>query len=110
VTDQNGNVVARHDYLPYGEEIPNGDAGRSGSFGSSGNVTQMFTAQERDGGTATLDYFHARHMSAVLGRFSQADPRNAGADILNPQSWNGYGVCFGESAGVDGSEWDVCVE
>ena len=24
VTDQNYNVVARHDYLPYGEEIPNG--------------------------------------------------------------------------------------
>jgi uncharacterized protein RhaS with RHS repeats len=24
VTDQNGNILARHDYLPYGEEIPNG--------------------------------------------------------------------------------------
>ena len=32
-TDQNQNVVARHDYVPYGEEIPNGMAGRLGSLG-----------------------------------------------------------------------------
>ena len=30
VTDQNGNVVGRHDYLPFGEEIPGGRPGATG--------------------------------------------------------------------------------
>jgi YD repeat-containing protein len=29
VTDQNGNMVARHDYLPFGEEVPGGSPGRT---------------------------------------------------------------------------------
>jgi hypothetical protein len=83
VTDQNGNILARHDYLPYGEEIPNGYAGRSGSFGNVANVYQMFTGQERDpDGTVDVDFFNARHFAAVLGGFVQPDPMNAGADSL----------------------------
>jgi len=95
--------VARHDYLPFGEEIPNGVAGRSsspGPFGGGTTMTQMFTGQERDGGTATLDYFNARHLSAVLGSMMQPDPMNAGGDILNPQSWNAYGYVLGNPLGL----------
>jgi len=29
VTDQNANVVARHDYAPFGQEIPAGLGGRT---------------------------------------------------------------------------------
>ena len=32
LTDGSGNVVARQDYLPFGEEIPAGYAGRSSSL------------------------------------------------------------------------------
>ncbi len=102
ITDENGALVARHDYLPYGEEIPDGTAGRSGKFGYSSNVRQGFTGQELDGATATmssgtaeLEYFNARHMSAALGSFTQPDPMQAGADFLNPQSWNGYAYVLG---------------
>ncbi len=106
ITDENGGVVARHDYLPYGEEIPNGLAGRNGNFGFPSNLTQGFTGQELDGatstmssGTAELEYFNARHMSAVLGSFTQPDPMQAGADFLNPQSWNGYAYVLGNPIG-----------
>ncbi len=47
-------------------------------------------------GTAELEYFNARHMSAVLGSFTQPDPMQAGADFLNPQSWNGYAYAGGQ--------------
>ncbi len=110
VTDQGGNVVARHDYLPYGEEVA-GVAGRvAGSgFGSSANVTQMFTGQERDGGTLKMDYFNARHFSAVLGGFAQVDPGSAGGDFLRPQSWNGYGYVLGNPLGeTDPSGMTTC--
>ena len=102
ITDSAGNIVGRHDFLPFGEEMSGGSGGRNGnSFGNNDNVTQMFTGQERDGGTADLDYFNARHFSAVVGSFMQPDPGNAGADILRPQSWNAYAYFFGESAGND---------
>ncbi len=92
VTDQNGNVVSRHDYLPYGEEIANGTGGRLGNqFGAASNVNQMFTGQERDTETTPpLDFFNARYLGTVLGSFLSPDPGNAGADLTNPQSWNGY--------------------
>ncbi len=100
ITDQNQNVVARHDFIPFGEEIQNGVADRNGSFGFASNVTQAFTGQESDCGTVQLDYFNARHLSAVLGGFVQPDPGSAGADIANPQSWNAYAYVLGNPLGM----------
>jgi len=69
ITDQNAQVVSRHDYLPFGEEIPNGSGGRSGNgFGAASSVNQMFTGQERDGEmTPNVDFFNARYFMGVLG-------------------------------------------
>ncbi|MBV9765330.1 MAG: hypothetical protein JOZ48_10835 [Acidobacteriaceae bacterium] len=91
VTDQNATVIARHDYLPYGEEIPVGYAGRSASlmFGATDSVDQRFTGQVRDPETGQ-DFFNARYYGAALGRFTSPDPMNAGADMTDPQTWNGY--------------------
>jgi RHS repeat-associated protein len=80
VTDQNANVVARHDYLPFGEEITAGYIGRSGEFGLNDTAEQKFTGQERDQESG-LDYFNARYYGAALGRFLSPDPGNAGARI-----------------------------
>jgi RHS repeat-associated protein len=89
VTDQNAHVVARHDFLPFGEEIPGGWAGRSSLWGASDGVYEKFTGQTRDAETG-LDFFQARYYGSALGRFTSPDPGNAGADQLNPQSWNAY--------------------
>ena len=92
ITDQSANVISRHDFLPFGEEIPNGSGGRSGNqFGAPSGLNQMFTGQERDPeNSPPVDYFNMRQFHAVLGAFTSPDPANAGADISNPQSWNGY--------------------
>jgi len=91
LTDGSGNVVARQDYLPFGEEIPADTAGRSASllFGASDGVEQKFTGQIRDSETG-LDFFTARYYGSALGRFMSPDPANAGADPTDPQSWNAY--------------------
>src|SRR5579875_3164889 len=91
LTDGSGNVVARQDYLPFGEEIPAGYAGRSASllFGSSDGVEQKFTGQIRDSETG-MDFFTARYYASALGRFTSPDPMNLGADLLDPQTWNAY--------------------
>lgn len=90
VTDSHANVVARHDFAPFGQEIPLGVGIRTASpWGVSDNVGPKFTGQIRDAETGE-DFFHARYLSSGLGRFMSVDPYNAGADITNPQSWNGY--------------------
>jgi YD repeat-containing protein len=47
VTDPYASVVARHDYAPFGQEIPAGVGGRTPVWGASDNVNQKFTAKER---------------------------------------------------------------
>ncbi|MGH9436539.1 MAG: RHS repeat domain-containing protein [Terriglobia bacterium] len=89
VTDQNGNVVARHGFLPFGQEIPANTVGRNSQWGSKTDVEQKFTGQIRDTETG-MDYFHARYFDAPLGRFNSPDPENAGADMTDPQTWNAY--------------------
>jgi RHS repeat-associated protein len=89
VTDQNANVVARHDYLPFGEEIPANTAGRNSQWGLTADVEQKFTGQIRDNETG-MDYFNARYLTGALGRFNSSDPLNLGADATDPQTWNGY--------------------
>ncbi len=101
ITNESQYAVARHDYTPFGEDIPDGKANRvNGNFGISANVTQGFTGQESDSGSGALDYFNARTLSVNGGAFMQADPGNAGADVLSPQSWNGYAYVLGNPLGL----------
>ncbi len=119
VTDQDGKVVARHDYLPFGEEILANTAGRGAEWGAgSDNIAQKFTGKERDVESG-LDYFGARYYGSALGRFTSPDPDNAGSDPSNPQSWNAYSYVLnsplsntdpnGEDTCKDGGYADVCV-
>jgi RHS repeat-associated protein len=94
VTDSGANVKARHDYLPFGEEIAAGSAGRDSNFGPVSDVALKFTGQVRDE-EAGQDFFNARYFTPALGRFNSPDPRNAGASLLSSQSWNGYVYVLG---------------
>jgi RHS repeat-associated protein len=89
VTDGSANVIARHDFTPFGEEIPAGYGGRGSEWGKYDAVNQKFTGQEHDEETQ-FDFFQARYLSAAQQRFMSPDPGNAGADPTNPQSWNAY--------------------
>ncbi|MBV9768850.1 MAG: RHS repeat protein [Bryobacterales bacterium] len=88
VTDANANVVARHDYIPFGEEIPAGIAGRGAQFDAYDTVNQKFTGKERDSETS-LDFFQARYYGAGMGRFMSVDD-GSDQNSRNPQSWNLY--------------------
>jgi RHS repeat-associated protein len=100
--------VKRHDYLPFGEELFAGTAGRTSSLGyvAGDGLRQQFTQKERDLETG-LDYFLARCYSATQGRFTSPDEFNGGphdlsyfsdtpinptfyAELAAPQSLNKY--------------------
>lgn len=94
-------VVSRHDYLPFGEELfagPNGQPGIGGRTTGQGyapstqtdGVRQQFTSKERDTETG-LDYFGARFLSSIHGRFLSADPELITVSRLSdPQRINLY--------------------
>ena len=106
VTNASGEVKARYDYLPFGEEI---SVGRSNYGGS--DIRQKFTSKERDNETG-LDYFDARYYSSTQGRFTSPDEFTGGpdelftfaedasnnptfyADLGNPQSLNKYQYAY----------------
>ena len=114
ITKADGSVRARHDYLPFGEELfssaGNRTTGQSYDQGSSPSdkTKQKFTSKERDIETG-LDYFLARYYSSTQGRFTSPDEFKGGpqeiyalgsgdsarqalayADITQPQSLNKY--------------------
>jgi RHS repeat-associated protein len=73
-------VVARHDFMPFGEEV---------APPSPPQEKRLFTGKERDNETG-MDYFEARYYRAGLGRFATVDRGGAGARIGDPSSWNAY--------------------
>ncbi len=92
-TDQNGAIITRHDYMPFGEEI-DGTGGRTTGLNyGDDTVRKQFTAYERDN-ESDLDFAQARYFDFGFGRFSSPDPLEASAIAAQPQSWNRYSYSY----------------
>ncbi len=72
ITDQNANVVSRHDYLPFGEQVLPGYAGQSSQWNAPDGIRHQFTGQYNDWETG-VDFYNARYFSPAFGRFTSAD-------------------------------------
>ena len=105
--DENGEVLQRMDYEPFGTEVQRTASGYTGS----GEVKQKFTGKERDAETG-FDYFGARYMSAALGRFTTPDPLLNSGRPWDPRSWNRYSYTLSSPmifVDPDGLyEWGTC--
>jgi RHS repeat-associated protein len=106
-------VVARHDYLPFGEEVQASQFGRDGRWGpGNDSVNQKFTGKERDSESG-LDYFGARYYGSALGRFTSPDWSSAPqpvpyANLRDPQTLNLYAYVGNNPlarADLDGHGW-----
>ncbi|MGO4882427.1 MAG: hypothetical protein ACLP59_16585 [Bryobacteraceae bacterium] len=60
VTDENAAVTARHDFLPFGEELTTSNRTAALGYGAYDNVMHKYTGQMRDLEGPGLDFFHAR--------------------------------------------------
>jgi RHS repeat-associated protein len=78
-TDQNGNVVWKESYHPYGEQLQKQAA-------SANN--HLWFADKSFEQTTGLSYSGARYYDSMLGRFMGMDPK--GFDETNIQSFNRY--------------------
>ena len=91
VTDQDGMVTIRRDFLPFGEEIAANENNRKSALGyaGDGDPRQRFTGYEKDSET-NLEYAQNRYYANRLGRFTSTDPLMASGKVWKPQSWNRY--------------------
>jgi RHS repeat-associated protein len=92
VTNNEQEVVSRHDYLPFGEEITVLAGGRTRglNYGALDDTRQKFTSKERDDESG-LDYFGARYYSSANARFTGPDHLVYDEDhLLDPQRLNLY--------------------
>lgn len=92
IVDKSGTLsgIRRHDYFPFGEEIPADASWRTVARGYvADTVKQKFTGYERDAET-NLDFAQARYFENQQGRFSSIDPLMASGRPGNPQTWNRY--------------------
>ncbi len=92
-TDASGQVTARHDYMPFGEEIIGLGNRQSTNGYQTDNIRQKFTQKERDAETG-FNYFGARYYSNAFGRFMSVDPiKLTFVRLHDPQRINLYGYC-----------------
>src|SRR6266540_1130384 len=79
MTDANGQVIKRFDYLPFGELWPGDPPDR-----------RQFAGKERDAETG-FDYVGARYYASQTGRFTTVDPVvEVDKALVDPQRWNRY--------------------
>jgi RHS repeat-associated protein len=90
ITNDIGEVVAEHDYFPFGREA---------TTPSSSIEPMKFTGHERDSLSTPLnpnddqEYLHARFRSPLTGRFLSTDRAPGQASV--PRSWNRYSYALG---------------
>jgi RHS repeat-associated protein len=84
-------IIARHDYLPFGEEIGSGTGTRTPTqgYGATDTNRQKYGLIERDD-TTGLDHTWWRKYESFSGRWTTPDPYGGSMSIANPQSFNRY--------------------
>jgi RHS repeat-associated protein len=93
ITDKNGNVISRRDFMPFGEDLYAGVGARESAnlkYGTTqDDIRQKFTGYQKDKETQ-LDFAEARYYNNAHGRFTAVDPLLASGKSANPQSFNRY--------------------
>jgi RHS repeat-associated protein len=94
ITDKNGNVISRRDFMPFGEEIgvdtvQTSNRSNNSQYATADTVRQKYTGYQKDEETK-LDFAEARMYQNKHGRFTAVDPLMASASAMNPQTFNRY--------------------
>jgi len=104
-TSDTSMVIARHDYLPFGEEIWTGRSS-SNAYGKTDAIRLKYGLTERDDATG-LDHTWWRKLESFSGRWTTPDPYNGSMAIGDPQSFNRFAytqndpVNFIDPSGLD---------
>jgi RHS repeat-associated protein len=86
-----GGVVARHDYLPYGEEVGAGVGMRTPAqgYGQPDGVRRKYAGMEEDE-AAGMSHTSWREYDNLSARWAAPDPYSGSMDLASPQTFNRY--------------------
>ena len=84
-------ILARHDFMPFGEEISSGIGLRTSGqgYGATDTNRQKYSSTERDDSTG-LDHTWFRKYESLSGRWTSPDSFAGSTSSTNPQSFNRY--------------------
>lgn len=105
-------IIARHDYLPFGEEITAGTGLRTTGqgYGALDTNRWKYGLLERDASSG-LDHTSWRKYESLSGRWTSPDPYRGSMAIANPQSFNRYSYTQNDPVNlVDPTGLSFCVE
>jgi RHS repeat-associated protein len=91
ITGVQGTVIARHDYLPFGEDVLNSVGMRTSGQGYGGNeaARQKYAGMEANEATG-MAHTLWRQYDSFSGRWTAPDPYRGSMSIQSPQSLNRY--------------------
>ena len=90
-TGANGGIVSRHDYLPFGEDVP-GSVGLRAStpgYGQADGVRHRYAGMEQDEATE-MSHTLWRKFDSLSARWTSPDPYGGSMEASSPQSFNRY--------------------
>lgn len=90
VMDNNGTVIARRDYQPFGEEITVNTGRRTPAQGYAANINtrQQYAGMEKE--SSGLNHTSWRSQDSMAGRWTIPDPYAGSMRLTNPQTFNRY--------------------
>ncbi|MBK8147634.1 MAG: RHS repeat-associated core domain-containing protein [Acidobacteria bacterium] len=89
VTNQNGEVIKRTDWMAFGEEVEFNKRTSGLGYDEVPETRKGYTGYEKDEESG-LDFAQARYYNPKHGRFTSVDPLTASANVKNPQTFNRY--------------------
>lgn len=91
ITNNAGTVIARHDYLPFGEAIPNTLGMRTSGQGYGGTqaARQKYAGMESNEATG-MAHTLWRQYDSLSARWTAPDPYKGSMSLADPQSLNRY--------------------
>ena len=90
VTSAAGNVISRHDYLPFGEELGSGVGMRTPGqgYGAADGISKKYAGMETD--ATGMAHTLWRKYDQFSGRWTTTDPYGGSMTVADPQSFNRY--------------------
>ncbi len=88
ITNQNGAVTTRKDYMAFGDEASSAQRTNGLNYDSS-ETRKGYTGYEKDIESG-LEFAQARYYNSIHGRYTSIDPLTASANVKNPQTFNRY--------------------
>jgi len=89
VTNQDGAVIKRTDWMAFGEEVEFNKRTSGLGYDEVAETRKGYTGYEKDEESG-LDFAQARYYNPKHGRFISVDPLTASANVRNPQTFNRY--------------------